>query len=126
MTSGLSGMRRGRGLACDSYAPPKGQKTEAKNQKLPDDPYLAIAWEQHGNVLYLHQQFAEKWPGMLFDIQEQRIYAYPYGPFAGDLSERSQELLAGQYVDACKRGKMVLFIRDNIKRKLKSYTMPIR
>ncbi|SPE59900.1 conserved hypothetical protein [Verrucomicrobia bacterium] len=104
----------------------KAKKRKPRKQKLPDDPYLAIAWAQHENVLYLHQQFAEKWPVMLFDIQEQRIYAYPYGPFAGELSERSQEMLASQYVDACKCGELVLFIRDNVKRKLKSYSMPIR
>jgi hypothetical protein len=62
---------------------------------------------------------------MLFDIQKQRGYAYPYLEFAGDLSEKSQRFLAREYPASCRAGQMVVFIRDSAKRKLVSYSLPI-
>jgi hypothetical protein len=90
----------------------------------PDDPYWAVVEEQYDNIRYLYQQFADKYPVMLFDIQEQRVYAHPYGPFAADLSAKSQRSLARQYLAARKAGQLVVFIRDNEKRKLNSYSVP--
>jgi hypothetical protein len=101
------------------------KKSKPRTPKPPSDPYLDIAWEHYGNTRYLYDQFADKRPVMLFDIQERRIYCYPYKPFAADLSKKSQRSLAIQYREACKVGHMVLFIRDNVKRVLKSYSMPI-
>jgi hypothetical protein len=105
--------------------PPRRPKAKHPELSPPDDPCLEIAWDIHEKVCFLHGQFAKEWPVMLYDVQEQRIYAYPYGPFAADLSQKSQRSLAQQYRAACADGCMVLFIRDNVKRKLKSYTMPI-
>jgi len=101
--------------------PPKGKD----RPKPPDDPCLEIAWEVHEKVCFLHRQFAQEWPVMLYDIQERRIYAYPYGPFAAELSKKSQRSLALQYREACADGELVLFIRDNVQRILRSYSMPI-
>ena len=102
-------------------------KSRIRNRasKIQADPYWQVVREQYYNVLHLYEQFAKEQPVMLFDIQERRIYAYPHGPFAADLSEKSQRSLARQYRAASKENKMVLFIRDNVKRKLKSYTVPI-
>ena len=49
-----------------------------------DDLYWEVVREQYGNLSFLYQKFARKRPVMLFDIQEQRIYAYPYREFAAD------------------------------------------
>ena len=61
---------------------------------------------------------------MLFDIQEQLVYAYPYEDYRSGLSERSQVSLKAQYEHALANGMFVVFIRDNEKRKLKSYSVP--
>ena len=61
---------------------------------------------------------------MLFDIQEQRIYAHAYPEFRGELSERSQAMLKEQYERAIAIGEMVVFVRDNEKKKLVSYSVP--
>jgi len=102
--------------------------SKIKNQKskISPDPYWRVMREQYYNVLHLYQQFAAKHPVMLFDIQEQRVYAYPYAPFAADLSEKSQRSLARDYAAAGKAGEMVVFIRDNVARKLNSYSVPIQ
>jgi len=61
---------------------------------------------------------------MLLDVQEQRIYAYPYREFAAVLSENSQRYLAEQYPASIKRGEMLVFVRDNVERGLTSYAVP--
>ena len=51
---------------------------------------------------------------MLYDIQENRIYAYPYEEFKNDMSSaKSQVSLAEQYALAGQLGKLVMFVRDN-------------
>ncbi len=67
--------------------------------------------------------FEEKRPVMLFEVQEGRIYAYPYDQFMSDLSPRSQALLKEQYAQAIQEGWIVVFVRDNEKRKLVSYSL---
>ena len=61
---------------------------------------------------------------MLFDIQEQRIHAMPYAEYRADLSKRSQASLKQQYERAMADGKRV-FVRDNEKEKLVSYSLPL-
>ena len=94
-------------------------------KKRQRDPYWRVVQEQYDNLLHLYRQFAKKRPVMLFDMQERRGYAYPYREFSADLSPKSQLSLASQYRDACREGQMVVFIRDNEERKLRSYSVPI-
>lgn len=82
--------------------------------------------EQYDNLMFLYRRFAEKRPVMLFDIQAQRVYTYPYRDFAADLSKKSQQSLARQYRAAREDGNMVVFIRDNVERQVMSYTVPIK
>jgi hypothetical protein len=65
-----------------------------------DDIYWQIVKEQYYNIIILYKKYADKKPLMLFDIQEQRGYAYPYQDFKADLSEKSQKLLEEQYNQA--------------------------
>lgn len=60
---------------------------------------------------------------MLYDLQEERIYAYPYAEFSAGSSERLQQLLKEQYEDALSRNQFVLFVRDNKASRLISYSM---
>ena len=59
---------------------------------------------------------------MLFDVQEQRIYAYPYGEFKQDLSARPQRSLKKQYEQALEANQMVVFVRDNDQQRLVSFS----
>ena len=62
---------------------------------------------------------------MLFDIQEQRIYALPYAEYRAELSQRSQASLKKQYQRAIANGEIVIFVRDNHEEKLVSYSLPL-
>lgn len=62
---------------------------------------------------------------MLFDVQEERIYAYPYAEFGNDLNEKSQKSLKDQYEEAGRENKMVVFVRDNVRRRLVSFSLDV-
>ena len=75
------------------------------------------------DILTIYEAYRDKKPVMLFDIQEQRIYVYPYLEFKNDLSERSQRLLQDQYEQAMTDDKIVVFVRDTyFRQSLKKWT----
>jgi hypothetical protein len=89
------------------------------------DPHLDIAYAQLDNIRMWYRMFAAKKPVMLYDIQEQLIYASPYREFKADLNQRSQAMLEGQYRRAVIDDKMVVFVRDNEQRRLVSYSFDL-
>ena len=90
------------------------------------EQYWDAVGEQWDNILGLYKRFEDKKPVMLLDIQEQKIYAYPYNEFKSELSERSQIQLEEQYEAAILKDEMVVFVRDNEKRDLVSYSLEYR
>ena len=100
------------------------QFMDQPDTKETDDPLfdaMAEHWEQ---IVAGYKQFEDKRPVMLYDIQENRIYAYPYEDFKNDMSSaKSQASLAEQYELARRAGTMVVFVRDNEARRLASYSM---
>jgi hypothetical protein len=95
------------------------------------DPYFEALQEQWPYIRALYMTYERKKPIILYDIEEKKIYAYPYKEFKADLSEKSQAALENDYKSASVDGSMVVFVRDNLKRKLVSYimsgdTMPIQ
>ena len=86
--------------------------------KTSENQYLEYIEEQLPNIFNLYKKFEDKKPVMLFDVQEQKIYAYPYNDFKSDLSIKSQTILEEQYSDSLLNNMMVVFIRDNEKSKL--------
>jgi hypothetical protein len=89
------------------------------------DPYFEAIQEQWPNIRALYMTYGGKKPIILYDIQEQKIYAYPYKEFKAEMSEKSQASLEHDYKSASALGSMVVFIRDNIERKLVSYIMSV-
>jgi hypothetical protein len=73
-------------------------------------------------IRMLYERFAGKAPVMLFDVQEERIYAYPYVEFREELSTRSQRLLKKQYEQAVQANQMVVFVRDSDQQRLVSFS----
>ena len=87
------------------------------------EQYWDALGEQWDNILGVYKRFEAKKPVMLLDIQEQKIYAYPYNDFKLELSKRSQIQLEEQYEAAILNKEMVVFVRDNEKRDLVSYSV---
>jgi hypothetical protein len=86
----------------------------------PNDDLVEAAEGQLHNILMFYKLFEDKRPVMLFDLQSQQIFAYPYEEFKATLSERSQAMLTTQYDEAVVKNKVVVFVRDNETRRLTS------
>jgi hypothetical protein len=88
------------------------------------DDYLLDAVREHWDmILSAYQLHEEHKPVVLFDIQEQRIYVYPYKDFKDELNPGNQASLQDQYQRAITTGKIVVFVRDNVNRRLVSYSL---
>jgi hypothetical protein len=90
------------------------------------DPYFDAIHEQWPHIRGLYMTYGKKKPIILYDINERKLYAYPYKEFKEELSEKSQKSLEHDYKSASVLGSMVVFVRDNIERKLVSYIMSIQ
>jgi hypothetical protein len=91
-----------------------------------DDPLFDAMCEHWEHIVTGYLQFENKRPIMLYDIQEERIYAYQYESFKAEMSPKSQASLTEQYERAGSSGKMVVFVRDNEARRLVSYSLDYR
>src|SRR5947209_7967552 len=89
------------------------------------DPYFNAIQKQWPNIRGLYMTYGNKKPIILYDLQESKIYAYPYKEFKAELSKKSQASLEHDYKSASVLGSMVVFVRDNMERKLVSYIMSI-
>ena len=93
---------------------------------MPSSDYLLDAAQEHWpKILMMYRCFEEMRPIMLFDMQEQRVYGYPFKEFRAELSQGSQASLTQQYERALASGDVVVFIRDNERKKLVSYAVPL-
>lgn len=60
---------------------------------------------------------------MLYEMDEELLYSYVYDEFMADLNLRSQKMLKEQYEEARAKNKIVLFVRDELRQKFKSFTI---
>src|ERR1700694_5669648 len=81
------------------------------------------ACERAGDILMFYQKFAKKKPVMLLELPSQKIYAYPYLEFKNTLSERSQKMLEKEYKEAVAHHKIVIFVKDNDREKMISFSV---
>lgn len=63
---------------------------------------------------------------MLLELPTRRIYAYQFHGYRAGLFPRSQAQLDDQYAEAARTGEMVVFVRDEDRRKLVSFNLPAR
>jgi|SRR6516162_2931841 hypothetical protein len=89
------------------------------------DPYYEAVQEQWQNIRALYMTYKSKRPIILYDLQEKKIYAYPYKEFKAELTKKSQASLKHDYKSASALGSMIVFVRDNVERRLVSYVLSI-
>lgn len=94
-----------------------------KRSKRKNDSYEEVVDEHWADIVEVFRQFEEKHPILLFDIQEQQIYAYPFQDFAAELSARDQTALGRQHKKVVDGESIIVFVRDNQLRKLVSFTV---
>ena len=87
--------------------------------------FFAVVHEYMPHIQYFYAKFAKKKPVMELSLPSRKIYAYPYPEYLNILSPRSRKMLKDEYEAAKKTDKMVVFVKDNDTRALKSGSFPI-
>jgi hypothetical protein len=60
---------------------------------------------------------------MVYKMKENKIYSYIYNEFKNDLNAKSKQILETQYKEAKESKMIVLFIRDEMRKKFKSFVI---
>lgn len=81
-----------------------------------NDDLVQAALEIQESIRRAYRLHEEHRPVMLFHIQEDRVYAYPYVEYKATLSDRSQAMLERQYEEAKQDNRIVVFVRDEARR----------
>ncbi len=102
---------------------PESKLPETMQQETTTDPLVEAAQDELPHIIALYKLFEDKRPVMLFDLQSQKIYAYPYLEYKANLNERSQAILEMQYQGAITENKIVVFVRDNESHRLTSMVL---
>jgi hypothetical protein len=72
-----------------------------RKQVVPmSDRYFKAIEEHWPNIRALYMTYESEKPIILYDIQEKKIFAYPYKEFKADLSAKSQGSLEHDYKSA--------------------------
>jgi hypothetical protein len=102
---------------------PASATPETRHEETITDPLVEAAQNNLKHILALYKLFEHDRPVMLFDLQSQQIYAYPYKEYKATLNERSQAILERQYQQAITENKIVVFVRDNESQRLTSMVL---
>lgn len=89
------------------------------------DPYLDKIDAQWNHIASIYDVFKDKQPIIEYHVDSGKIYSYPASDYINDLSIRTREQTNKQYIKACKSGQFLLFVRDEINQKLKSYILDV-
>ncbi len=87
------------------------------------DDLLAAAFQFKDEIRCAYSLWEAKKPIVLFHLQEQRIYVYPYAEYKRTLSPRFQAMLTCQYEEALREYKIVVFVQDDERKRLKSFSI---
>ena len=90
---------------------------------MSDDYLLDAAWEHWDMILSAYKLYVGAQADRSLDIQDQRIYLYPYKDFKEEMNPGNQASLQDQYERAMATSKIVVFVRDNVNRRLVSYSL---
>ena len=90
-------------------------------RKLIDEIFV----EQRINFLRLYKIIEKKDSVYLYDVQDGKIFAYPFTDFVKDMSHRDQEQAMNNYPLILSGSHMLAFVRDNERKKLTSTLIEI-
>ncbi|MCF8371748.1 MAG: hypothetical protein K9H64_08995 [Bacteroidales bacterium] len=90
-----------------------------------DDPYLELIDEQWPNIVMMYEAFGVKKPIIEFNVADNKIYSYPAIDYVQALSSPARDRTMIQYKEATRNNRFILFVKDAIHQKLRSYTFDL-
>jgi hypothetical protein len=88
------------------------------------DQYMTKIHEYWNETTGMYAHFEEKKPIIELEPNSNRIIAYPAEDYIGNLSYRTRDKTMKQYRKALATGALMVFVRDELNKVLKSYIFP--
>ncbi len=88
------------------------------------DPYLRKIHDYWDVITKMYLTFEVRRPIIEFDTVSGQILAYPAKEYLDGLTDRTRDETKKQYRTATADGALMLFVRDESKRVLRSYVSP--
>jgi len=79
--------------------------------------------EYFNDIRTLYKQFKPERRIILYDIEDGKLFAFPYKKYKKTLNKRSRIILKKQYEDAKKNNQIVVFVTDRKEKTMKSYSI---
>lgn len=89
------------------------------------DTYLSILREHWDALTGMHLALEDRAAMLEFNVVTGQIRAYPAGDYLEELSIRTREETKKQYKKAVAEGALMVFVRDESKEILRSYTFAL-
>ena len=88
--------------------------------------YLDVIDDAWPTIMRAYNDFKEKQPVILFDVEDKKIYAYPYEDLKNEFKSTEEKTnFKEQYESAISSGKFILLVKDNKNEKLVAMTLDI-
>lgn len=84
--------------------------------------FIAAQWP---NIAKLYNEFADRSPVILMDVDEAELHAFPFDRIASVLDEQSRAALEQQYRRAVATRQMVLIVRDKERKQTLTFTLKL-
>lgn len=94
-----------------------------RNRKAANDLYDRIIDQRFNEMRDLYLKIADQKPILVYDIQKQTIYAYPYQEYKATFSQGNQAVLDERYQYALKNNQMAVIFRDAEQSGMALYTI---
>ena len=89
------------------------------------NPYLDLIQSQWEHISALYNEFADKRPVILLDVDAGELHAYPFEKVKEIFDAGSQLTLEEQYRRAVATRQMVLIVRDKENKQTLTYTIKL-
>ena len=99
-------------------------REEMKKPGPKPDPYLKKIRKHWNAITGMYITFEDRKPMIEFDVVGGQIRAYPAMEYLEDLTDGTRDLAKKQYKKAVAEGALMVFVRDEAKRVLRSYVFP--
>ncbi len=89
------------------------------------DPYRKEMRKHWDAITGMYLTYEDREPMIEFDVVSGQIRAYPAKDYLETLTDRTRHIAKKQYQKAVAEGALMVFVRDEAKRVLRSYVFPL-
>ncbi len=89
------------------------------------DDLLELVQQYWSSIREAYDELKDERPIILFDVQKEEVFAYPYEEFKNEMSPDGQVQLEAQYREAVQNNQVVVFAMDQERQRVVSYSLDL-